>query len=72
MDLETGDSTGQDAATDDVREADIASAYLRLATATTPAARRAALAELQAGVAGRSPDQVRRMERQRGLAGSSR
>jgi hypothetical protein len=43
MDLETGKSQGQDAA--DRRDAESIVAYLRLATAKTPAERREALAD---------------------------
>lgn len=49
-------------------EARIANAALRLCTAPTPEARRAAWADLRALHGQRSEEQVRRMERERGLA----
>ena len=48
-------------------EASIANAALRLCTATTPKDRRAAWADLRALHGQRSADQVRKMERERGL-----
>lgn len=48
-------------------EAAIELAALRLQTATTPLRRKAAWAELQRLVKNRSPAQVERMERARGL-----
>ena len=49
-------------------EAAIALAALRLQTATTPIRRRQAFDELRTLVAQRSPQQVARMERDKGLA----
>jgi hypothetical protein len=54
---------------DDLRlETQIDAAALRLATADTPAGRRAAWSELKALISRRSAERIAQMERDRGLA----